>query len=83
MMIRTALLIATAALALTACGRRAELAYPAGATGPATAAGASAPPTARQLTEPTVEARPARDDEVLRQSNKREPDPYDLPPEAR
>jgi ABC-type glycerol-3-phosphate transport system substrate-binding protein len=81
MMVRTALLVTAAALALTACGRRADLAYPEGSTGPATPTGAAAPPTPRQLTEPTVEARPERDDEVLRQSEEREPDPFDLPPE--
>jgi hypothetical protein len=81
-MIRAVLLICGTALLVTGCGRRADLAYPEGSTGPATPAGASAPPTPRQLTEPTVEARPERDDEVLRQSEEREPDPYDLPPEA-
>jgi predicted small lipoprotein YifL len=80
-MTRAFLLVLAAALTLSACGRRADLAYPEGSTGPATPAGASAPPTPRQLTEPTVEARPERDDEVLRQSEEREPDPYDLPPE--
>jgi hypothetical protein len=80
---RTSVLLVVVALALTACGRRAELAYPSGSTGPATPAGSTAPPTPRQLTEPTEQARPERDDEVLRQSEPREPDPYDLPPEAR
>jgi hypothetical protein len=82
-MIRVCAFVALAALAITGCGRRADLSYPEGSTGPATAAGASAPPTPRQLTEPTVEARPERDDEVLRQSEERRPDPFDLPPERR
>jgi hypothetical protein len=82
-MIRNTMLLLCAGLALAACGRRADLAYPTGSTGPATPAGATVPPTPRQLTEPNAEARPERDDEVLRQSEEREPDPYDLPPEGR
>lgn len=82
-MIRSMLMLAAAASLLTACGRRADLVYPVGTAGPATPRGSSAPPTAAKLTEPTTEARPARDDEVLRQSEEREPDPFDLPPERR
>lgn len=72
---------AMTALALAGCGARAELVYPAGSRGPATPQGAAQPPTPSQLTQPTVEARPERDDEALRQSEERQPDPFDLPPE--
>lgn len=71
-----------ATLALAACGARAELVYPSGSRGPATPLGAAQPPTPSALTEPTVEARPERDDEALRQSEEREADPFDLPPEG-
>ena len=77
------LLAATLALALIAtagCGRRADLAYPEGSSGPATPAGASAPPTPPELVEPTTQARPKRSDELLRQSEEREADEFDLPP---
>lgn len=70
------------AFILAGCGARAELVYPAGSRGPATPQGAAQPPTPSQLTTPTVEAQPERDDEALRQSEDREPDPFDLPPES-
>lgn len=69
------------ALALAGCGARAELVYPSGSRGPATPLGAAQPPAPSDLTEPTVAARPERDDEALRQSEERTPDPFDLPPQ--
>ena len=77
---RRVLAVAFAALALTGCGRQAELIYPPGSTGPTTAAGEAEPPTPTELITPTTQARPARSDEVLRNSQTREPDPFDLPP---
>lgn len=77
------LITATALAALilaTGCGRRADLAYPEGSTGPATPAGASAPPPPSELVEPGTQARPERSDEALRQSEPREDDEFDLPP---
>ena len=68
------------AAALSACGRMADLAYPAGASGPATPAGASAPPTPPELIAPTVQSRPKRNDELLKRSDEREADEFDLPP---
>lgn len=77
-------LVAASALAAllltTGCGRRADLAYPQGSTGPATPAGASAPPPPAKLVEPATQARPERSDEALRQSEPREDDEFDLPP---
>ena len=72
--------LALALIATTGCGRRADLAYPEGSSGPATPAGASAPPTPPELVEPTTQARPKRSDELLRQSEEREADEFDLPP---
>ncbi len=77
------LITATALAALlvtTGCGRRAELAYPKGATGPATPAGATAPAPPSKLVAPGTQARPERSDEALRQSDTREDDEFDLPP---
>lgn len=68
------------AAALSGCGRMADLAYPAGASGPATPAGASAPPTPPELIAPTVQSRPKRNDELLKRSDEREADEFDLPP---
>ncbi len=69
-----------ALLATSACGRRADLAYPQGSSGPATPAGASAPPPPAKLVDPSTQARPRRSDELLRQSQEREADEFDLPP---
>lgn len=74
-------LIAVAALfATSGCGRRADLAYPEGSAGPATPAGAAAPPPPAKLVDPATQARPSRSDELLRQSEEREADEFDLPP---
>ena len=69
-----------AAAALTGCGREQQLAFPADKPGPARAVGALARPTPEQLMTPSAEARPERSDELLHQSDERQPDPFDLPP---
>ncbi len=77
------LLIAGTTLALlasAACGRREQLAFPAGAQGPTTPVGAETPPTAAELVVPSSQARPRRSDELLRQSEERQSDEFDLPP---
>jgi hypothetical protein len=75
------LMLATPLLLLAACGQRANLAYPAGAPGPAIPTGDSEAPTPTELVTPTTQARPARNDELLRQSEERKSDEFDLPPE--
>ena len=42
--------------------------------------GAEKPPTAQELLKPSNQARPARSDELLRSSEERRSDDYDLPP---
>ena len=42
--------------------------------------GATATPTPQQLMTPSTQARPERNDELLTNSQKRDPDPFDLPP---
>ncbi len=69
-------------LALTACGSRTALRYPLDSPGPARPRGAPTPPTPQELLKPETQARPERDDEVLRRSEERESDPFELPPEA-
>lgn len=69
-----------ASLALSACGRRADLAFPKEAPGPAIPAGNTAAPTTRELLTPSTQARPQRSDELLKQSEERESDELDLPP---
>ena len=79
---RPSLILAALASAtmVSACGQRVTLAYPVGAPGPAIPAGDTAAPTPAELIEPTTQARPKRNDELLRQSEERQSDEYDLPP---
>lgn len=69
-----------AALALTACGKTAPLKPAAGEPLPPPPYGAQARPTSDQLLMPTPEARPNRSDELLKRSEPRQPDEFDLPP---
>ena len=80
MVLRSLMLTGAAGALLAGCGSRADLAYPDGASGPATPAGASAPPTPRELVEPSTQSRPKRSDELLKQSEERRSDEFDLPP---
>lgn len=80
MNLRPMIFVGLAALALTACGRRQELAFPASGPLPATPVGAVAPPTPQQLTTPSPQARPERSDEPARTGDPRPADPFDLPP---
>lgn len=75
-----ALTLSAMALAIAACGQRADLAHPPGAPGPAVPVGASEAPTPPELLTPDVQARPKRSDELLRQSEERRGDDFDLPP---
>ena len=67
-------------LMLTGCGQRADLAYAVGAPGPAVPAGEARAPTPPELVTPTIQARPKRSDELLRQSDERQADEFELPP---
>lgn len=77
---RTRILIATA-LALTACGKAAPLKPAAGEALPAGGYGARTAPSSDQLLTPTSQSRPARSDELLKRSDPRPADEFDLPPE--
>lgn len=68
-------------LALAACGQRAELEPPPGASLPPAAYGSDVRPTAAEMLEPDVIAVPERDAELRTRSEEREDDPFDLPPE--
>lgn len=73
-------LIPLALLALSACGSRGELKPVAGQPMPVKPYGATATPTSAQLLTPSTQARPIRSDEVLRSSEQRKADDFDLPP---
>ncbi len=65
---------------LAACGSREPLRPAAGEGMPVAPAMARAEPTTDDLLEPTTQQRPSRVDEILRRSEEREDDPFDLPP---
>ncbi|MBK6411948.1 hypothetical protein [Sphingopyxis sp.] len=76
------LIIATIAASalLGACGSKEDLKAVAGQPAPVVPVGAPRAPTTEELTTPDAQARPARSDELLKRSERREPDDFDLPP---
>lgn len=79
--IRNALGLAAMAAALASCGGRQPLKPVEGQKPPAVPIGGATPPTAQDLTTPTTQERPERGVELMKQSEQREDDPFDLPPE--
>jgi len=74
------ILAALALLSLAACGKRDAL-HPAGGQAlPPKPATAAAQPSVDQLLTPPVETRPGRSDDVLRRSEERPDDRFNLPP---
>lgn len=69
------------ALLLAGCGSAEQLKPAAGKPLPPKPYGAAATPTPKQLLTPSTQARPQRNDELLKDSEKRQPDPFDLPPQ--
>ena len=69
-------------LLLAACGAQRDLEPQAGKALPPPPYGRADPPSAEELLEPTPEAQPVRTVELRRQSEEREDDPFDLPPEG-
>ena len=69
-------------LLLAACGAQRDLQPVAGAALPPPPYGRTDPPTAEELLKPKPEAQPVRTVELRRQSEVREDDPFDLPPEG-
>lgn len=77
---RRAILL-VALIALSACGGRQALKPVAGQGTPPIPKGAPAALTPQQFMDASSQARPERNAELLRQSEEREADPFDLPPE--
>ena len=77
------LVLAGLVLALAACGSERDLTPPAGHMLPPPPYGRSDRPTANELLTPRSQARPVRSDELRTQSEEREDDPFDLPPETK
>jgi len=72
-------LIASAVL-VAGCGKVADLKPAAGQSLPVKPLMARTTPTARDLLTPPAYAAPARVDELMKKSEPREADPFDLPP---
>jgi hypothetical protein len=68
------------ALLLGACGKVGPLEPRAGSAAPAKAYGAEAVADADTLLTPAEQTRPGRSDELMRRSERRTDDPFDLPP---
>ncbi|MBF6602919.1 MAG: hypothetical protein ITG03_08120 [Sphingorhabdus sp.] len=65
---------------LSACGNRGDLVPAKGESLPPAAYGETEKPTAEELLTPSSQAQPERSDELLRRSEKRQDDKFDLPP---
>ena len=68
------------ALLLAGCGSPGKLAPAPGQSLPDAPYGATATPTPADLLTPSAPQRPARPDELLRRSQERRSDEFDLPP---
>ncbi len=79
--ISIALSSALLAVALSACGTKAPLAPPKGASLPPAPYGANDRPTSEELLKLDALAAPERSVELRRRSEERTDDPFDLPPE--
>ena len=77
---RSRLLLLAVALGLASCGRVAELQPAPGHALPVKPAMARTTPTVEQLLTPPTYARPDRVDELVKKSQPRAADPFDLPP---
>jgi len=75
-------LLAPMALALAACGSQKDLAPIAGAELPPPPFGRADPPSAEELLRLDTQAAPERNVELRRESEAREDDPFDLPPDG-
>ena len=80
MKLQRVLLVIGVALAATACGKVGDLEPRSGNALPPKAYGQTADEATRVLTTPSVQARPGRSDELLKRSERREDDPFDVAP---
>jgi hypothetical protein len=78
--IKIKLLVCSVALMLAACGKVGPLEPRLGSGAPAKAYGAEKVADGDVLMKPSVQARPGRSDELMRRSERRVDDPFDLPP---
>ncbi|KTE21492.1 argininosuccinate lyase [Sphingopyxis sp. H050] len=77
---RPIIAIVVATSLLGACGSKEDLKPAAGQPAAAIPVGAKRAPTTEELTTPDAQAKPARSDELLKRSEQRQPNDFDLPP---
>lgn len=77
---RTKIVGILALATLTACGKVGPLVPQAGQAPPAKAYGQTEVPDSETLVTASEQARPGRSDELMRRSERRSDDPFDLPP---
>lgn len=75
-------LAALGVVVLAGCGRQVELTRKPGADPLPVAYGAEEPATADSLMTPSPQIRPVRNEDLLRRSEARPDDPFELPPGA-
>lgn len=74
------LLLTGTAVVLTACGNRGALQPAKGEAMPPAVYGEAKAPSGEDLLVPSTQAMPERSDELLRRSEERQDDEFDLPP---
>ena len=67
-------------ICLAGCGKVGDLEPKTGTTLPVKAYGQTTEQSAQALSAPNVQARPGRTDELLKRSERRVDDPFDVPP---
>ena len=81
-MIRAITLAVSLSLALSACGGRVKLKPQEGASMPVKPEDVKTQPTVEEMIAPSTQANPKRSDELLRRSEERRDDKFDLPPKG-
>ncbi len=81
-MIRAIALAVSLSLTLSACGGRVKLKPQEGASMPVKPEDVQAQPTVEEMIAPSTQANPKRSDELLRRSEERRDDKFDLPPKG-
>jgi hypothetical protein len=80
MTLRTRIIISALLCATAACGKVGSLEPRTAQSVPPKAYGQTEAQSAERLTTASVQARPGRSDELLRRSERRVDDPFDVPP---
>ncbi len=78
--LQSILLLAAGTMILAACGNRGALQPAKGEALPPPVYGEMKTPSGEELLVPSSQAKPERSDELLRRSEKRQDDEFDLPP---